>query len=75
MLKDIGLATEAAKQPAFMGALAQQFYPAMSSRGDGKLDFSAVSQAVSAGVKRQFAARGGRRAASGLDAVIDGEPG
>ena len=42
MLKDIGLATEAAKQPAFMGALAQQFYPAMSSRGDGKLDFSAV---------------------------------
>ena len=45
MLKDLGLATEAAKsakQPAFMGALAQQLYQAMSSRGDGKLDFSAV---------------------------------
>jgi len=25
-----------------MGALAQQLYQAMSSRGDGKLDFSAV---------------------------------
>lgn len=45
MLKDLGLATEAAKgarQPAFMGALAQQLYQAMSSRGDGQLDFSAV---------------------------------
>jgi 3-hydroxyisobutyrate dehydrogenase len=45
MLKDLGLATDAAKgvrQPAFMGALAQQLYQAMSSRGDGKLDFSAV---------------------------------
>lgn len=45
MLKDLGLATEAAKsakQPAFMGALAQQLYQAMSSRGAGKLDFSAV---------------------------------
>jgi 3-hydroxyisobutyrate dehydrogenase len=45
MLKDLGLATEAAKsakQPVFMGALAQQLYQAMSSRGDGKLDFSAV---------------------------------
>ncbi|AUT66740.1 3-hydroxyisobutyrate dehydrogenase [Paraburkholderia terrae] len=45
MLKDLGLATEAAKlakQPAFMGALAQQLYQAVSSRGDGKLDFSAV---------------------------------
>jgi len=44
-LKDLGLATDAAKsvrQPAFMGALAQQLYQAMSSRGDGKLDFSAV---------------------------------
>jgi 3-hydroxyisobutyrate dehydrogenase len=45
MLKDLGLATDAAKsvrQPAFMGALAQQLYQAMSSRGDGKLDFSAI---------------------------------
>jgi 3-hydroxyisobutyrate dehydrogenase len=45
MLKDLGLATDAAKgvrQPAFMGALAQQLYQALSSRGDGKLDFSAV---------------------------------
>lgn len=45
MLKDMGLATDAAKsvhQPAYMGALAQQLYQAMSSRGDGKLDFSAI---------------------------------
>ena len=45
MLKDLGLATDAAKgahQPAYMGALAQQLYQAMSSRGDGKLDFSAI---------------------------------
>ncbi|WP_322105606.1 3-hydroxyisobutyrate dehydrogenase [Paraburkholderia sp. J41] len=45
MLKDLGLATDAAKsvrQPAFMGALAQQLYQAMSRRGDGKLDFSAI---------------------------------
>lgn len=45
MLKDMGLATDAAKsvhQPAYMGALAQQLYQAMSSRGDGRLDFSAI---------------------------------
>ncbi|MCP3723279.1 3-hydroxyisobutyrate dehydrogenase [Paraburkholderia sp. CNPSo 3272] len=45
MLKDMGLATDAAKgvhQPAYMGALAQQLYQAMSSNGDGKLDFSAI---------------------------------
>jgi 3-hydroxyisobutyrate dehydrogenase len=45
MLKDMGLATDAAKsvhQPAYMGALAQQLYQAMSSRGDGLLDFSAI---------------------------------
>ncbi|CAM2153468.1 3-hydroxyisobutyrate dehydrogenase [Pararobbsia alpina] len=45
MLKDLGLATDAAKlakQPAFMGALAQQLYQAMSANGDGKLDFSAI---------------------------------
>lgn len=45
MLKDLGLATEAAKaarQPVIMGALAQQLYQAMSLRGDGGKDFSAV---------------------------------
>jgi 3-hydroxyisobutyrate dehydrogenase len=45
MLKDLGLAADAArsaKQPAFMGALAEQLYQAMSSRGLGGLDFSAV---------------------------------
>jgi 3-hydroxyisobutyrate dehydrogenase len=45
MLKDLGLATEAAKfagQPVYLGALAQQLYQAMSRQGDGKLDFSAV---------------------------------
>jgi len=45
MLKDLGLATGAAKsvhQPAFMGALAEQLYQALSQRGDGRLDFSAI---------------------------------
>ncbi len=45
MLKDLGLATDAAKsvkQPAFMGALAQQLYQALSTQGRGGLDFSAV---------------------------------
>ncbi|AHE30810.1 3-hydroxyisobutyrate dehydrogenase [Burkholderia pseudomallei] len=45
MLKDLGLANDAAKQarqPVYLGALAQQLYQTMSSRGDGKLDFSAV---------------------------------
>ncbi|WP_017923762.1 3-hydroxyisobutyrate dehydrogenase, partial [Burkholderia glumae] len=45
MLKDLGLAGDAAKQarqPVYLGALAQQLYQALSSRGDGKLDFSAV---------------------------------
>ncbi|BEV72695.1 MULTISPECIES: 3-hydroxyisobutyrate dehydrogenase [unclassified Paludibacterium] len=45
MLKDLGLATEAARsvhQPAYMGALAQQLYQALSQRGDGRLDFSAI---------------------------------
>jgi 3-hydroxyisobutyrate dehydrogenase len=45
MLKDLGLATDAAKsakQPAFMAALAQQLYQSASCSGDGKLDFSAV---------------------------------
>ena len=45
MLKDLGLATEAAKQarqPVILGAVAQQLYQAMSLRGDGGLDFSAI---------------------------------
>jgi 3-hydroxyisobutyrate dehydrogenase len=45
MLKDLGLATEAAKsarQPAFLGALAQQLYQTASNQGRGHLDFSAV---------------------------------
>jgi 3-hydroxyisobutyrate dehydrogenase len=45
MLKDLSLAAEAAhsaKQPIFMGALAQQLYQAMSAAGRGGLDFSAI---------------------------------
>ncbi|MDR0278540.1 MAG: 3-hydroxyisobutyrate dehydrogenase [Paucimonas sp.] len=45
MLKDLGLATEAAKQahqPVILGAVAQQLYQAMSLRGDGGKDFSAI---------------------------------
>jgi 3-hydroxyisobutyrate dehydrogenase len=45
MLKDLGLATDAAKlarQPVYLGALAQQLYQTMSARGAGRLDFSAV---------------------------------
>ncbi|MDE2201899.1 3-hydroxyisobutyrate dehydrogenase [Ralstonia sp. L16] len=45
MLKDLGLAGDAAKsvrQPVYLGALAQQLYQTVSSKGDGKLDFSAV---------------------------------
>jgi 3-hydroxyisobutyrate dehydrogenase len=45
MLKDLGLATEAARQvrqPVVLGALAQQLYQAMSLRGDGHKDFSAI---------------------------------
>ncbi len=52
MLKDLGLATDAAKathQPAFLGALAQQLYQSLSSGGDGKLDFSAVIKLYRAG--------------------------
>ncbi len=51
MLKDLGLATEAArqaKQPVMMGALAQQLYQAMNLRGDGGLDFSAIVQGYQA---------------------------
>lgn len=45
MLKDLGLAAEAArtaKQPIFLGALAQQLYQALSADGRGGLDFSAI---------------------------------
>ena len=45
MLKDLGLATEAAKfakQPVVLGAVAQQLYQIFSSQGSGKLDFSAI---------------------------------
>ena len=45
MLKDLGLATEAAKQvrqPVILGALAQQLYQAFSLQGHGGLDFSAI---------------------------------
>ena len=45
MLKDLGLAAEAArtaKQPIFLGALAQQLYQAISANGQGGLDFSAI---------------------------------
>jgi 3-hydroxyisobutyrate dehydrogenase len=45
MLKDLGLATDAAKvahQPVILGAVAQQLFQAMSLRGDGGKDFSAI---------------------------------
>ncbi|WAE63873.1 3-hydroxyisobutyrate dehydrogenase [Stutzerimonas sp. R40042] len=45
MLKDLGLATEAAKQvrqPVILGALAQQLYQTFSAQGHGGLDFSAI---------------------------------
>ncbi|WP_426153710.1 3-hydroxyisobutyrate dehydrogenase [Pseudomonas sp. DC3000-4b1] len=52
MLKDLGLATEAARQanqPVLMGGLAQQLYQAMNLRGEGGLDFSAIVKAYQAG--------------------------
>ncbi|MBM7062820.1 3-hydroxyisobutyrate dehydrogenase [Pseudomonas sp. UL073] len=45
MLKDLGLATEAArqaKQPVLLGAAAQQLYQSFSQQGHGALDFSAI---------------------------------
>ena len=45
MLKDLGLATEAAKQsrqPVILGGLAQQLYQTFSVQGNGALDFSAI---------------------------------
>lgn len=45
MLKDLGLAIESArlsKHPVLMGALAQQLYQLISSKGEGQKDFSAI---------------------------------
>lgn len=45
MLKDLGLATEAARQtrqPVLLGAAAQQLYQQFSQQGHGGLDFSAI---------------------------------
>jgi len=45
MLKDLGLACEAAKRarrPVVLGAVAQQLYQLFSSQGYGRLDFSAI---------------------------------
>ncbi|MFT6430579.1 MAG: 3-hydroxyisobutyrate dehydrogenase [Halopseudomonas sp.] len=45
MLKDLGLATDAAKQqkkPVILGAVAQQLYQTFSAQGHGALDFSAI---------------------------------
>lgn len=45
MLKDLGLATEAARQarqPVLLGAAAQQLYQSFSLQGHGGLDFSAI---------------------------------
>jgi len=50
MLKDVGLATAAAKsvkQAVPMGALAQQLYQTFSNQGHGGLDFSAIIQLLS----------------------------
>jgi len=50
MLKDLGLATDAArqsKQALPMGALAQQLYQVWSQRGAGQLDFSSIIQLLS----------------------------
>src|SRR5690606_2300715 len=49
MLKDLGLATEAAraaKVPVVMGAAAQQLYQTFSAQGHGHLDFSAIIQSM-----------------------------
>ena len=45
MLKDLGLASEAAKQvgqPVILGALAQQLYQSFSAQGNCGLDFSSI---------------------------------
>jgi 3-hydroxyisobutyrate dehydrogenase len=48
MLKDLGLATDAAKlarQPVAMGALAHQLYQLWSAHGAGAQDFSSIINA------------------------------
>lgn len=50
MLKDLGLAAEAARQshqPLPMGALAQQLYQVWSAQGQGHQDFSSIIQMLS----------------------------
>lgn len=50
MLKDLGLATEAARQikaPVTLGATAQQLYQTFSNLGHGALDFSAIIKMLS----------------------------
>lgn len=50
MLKDLGLAVEAARQshqPLPMGALAQQLYQVWSAQGQGQQDFSSILQMLS----------------------------
>lgn len=45
MLKDLGLASEAADQigqPVHLGAFAQLLYQSFSAQGNGSLDFSAI---------------------------------
>ncbi|GLU37378.1 3-hydroxyisobutyrate dehydrogenase [Pseudomonas sp. NBRC 100443] len=45
MLKDLGLASEAARQvrqPVILGAMAEQLYQRFSAQGNGGLDFSAI---------------------------------
>ncbi|MHA5689553.1 3-hydroxyisobutyrate dehydrogenase [Pseudomonas aeruginosa] len=52
MLKDLGLASEAAKQigqPVVLGALAQQLYQSHSAQGHGGLDFSSIIKAYRKG--------------------------
>ena len=54
MLKDLGLATEAARQarqPAILGGLAQQLYQTFSSQGNGALDFSAIIKLYNGAIK------------------------
>ncbi|MDX9687062.1 3-hydroxyisobutyrate dehydrogenase [Halopseudomonas formosensis] len=54
MLKDLGLATEAAKQarqPVILGGLAQQLYQTFSSQGNGALDFSAIIKLYNGAIK------------------------
>lgn len=54
MLKDLGLATEAARQarqPVILGGLAQQLYQTFSSQGNGALDFSAIIKLYNGAIK------------------------